>query len=189
MMKKLLFLILLFTIGVQIHSADEPAALSVLPVSRSVPVVWDLGTVEIPFSSSYTFHDVDENGNKVDGELSKLSLKRDGMRASKQFYATIEITSKDAVNVSISSTGYGSMKRDGGNELHWTLKMKDGNSWVTVIDKSSYGDAKVFHNHIPSEHGISSSEDILFELETESILMLEEGTYSTEITIKTEGME
>lgn len=188
-MRKLLFLILLFTIGVQIHAADEPAALSVLPVSRSIPVVWDLGTVEIPFSPSYTFHGVDENGNKVDGELSALSLKRDGMRASKQFYATIGITSKDTVNVSISSTGYGSMKRDDGNELHWTLKMKDGDSWTTIIDKNSYDDAKVFHTHIPSEHGISSSKDILFELETESILMLEEGTYSTAITIKTEGME
>ena len=189
MMKKLLFLILLSIIGVQIHAADEPVALSVLPVSRSIPVVWDLGTVEIPFSPSYTFHGVDENGNKVDGELSALSLKRDGMRASKQFYATIGITSKDTVNVSISSTGYGSMKRDDGNELHWTLKMKDGDSWTTIIDKNSYDDAKVFHNHIPSEHGISSSEDILFELETESILMLEEGTYRTAITIKTEGME
>lgn len=188
-MRKLLFLILLFTIGVQIHAADEPATLSVLPVSRSIPVVWDLGTVEIPFSSSYTFHDVDESGNKVDSELSELSLKRDGMRASKQFYATIGITSKDTVNVSISSsTGYGSMKA-GENELHWTLRMKDGDSWTTIIDKKSYDDAKVFHNHIPSEHGISSSKDILFELETESILMLEEGIYRTTITIKTEGME
>ena len=133
--------------------------------------------------------DVDENGNKVDGELSALSLKRDGMRASKQFYATIGITSKDTVNVSISSTEYGSMKSANGKELHWTLKMKDGNSWTTIIDKNSYDDAKVFYNHIPSEHGISSSEDILFELETESILMLEEGIYSTAITIKTEGME
>ena len=152
-----------------------------------IHVVWDLGTVDVDPSASIDFLAYDTASG-----ISNLDLSLSGMKASGRFYISFSIVSLSSVNISIYVPDGAGAMTNGTSSIDWSLSMlldEELDAWETGLDKESYSTPWHFYTHYPSTNGISSSGNILFEIETENLLMLEDtGTYKTQLKVEVEGI-
>ena len=187
-MRKAILLLIIFFISILYVFAEVA-----YPVKSSIPVVWELGTVDIEEKAIVTLHNVAEN-ESVGEEISALPLKISGIRASGKFYISLEIVSRDIVNINVralsdSEENPGSLANaDGTRSINWTLNKQseaDPNSFETVINGENYTSSKRVYDHYPSSEGLVSKKDILVEFETDTFKMADiDDTYSTKLIIE-----
>ena len=163
-------------------------AVSYEGASRSYPVSWNLGEIEIETNPIVTVSG-DPNTDTVTGADGSYTIKLDILSgtASAAFYIDYEITSQDIVSVSLSASG--AMKNESSAEIDWKLekiiKNNSTESRETILDKDNKYGKTLLYSHIP-ENGIYQEGGVPVEIVTERLITAEKGIYKTNITLYVE---
>lgn len=169
-----IFILLLFPVG----------AVSYEGASRSYPVSWNLGEIEIETNPIVTVL-----GDTVTGADGSYTIKLGILSgtASAAFYIKYKITSQDIVSVSLSASG--AMKNETSAEIDWKLekiiKNNSTESRETILDKNNKYGKTLLYSHIP-ENGIYQEGSVPVEIVTERLITAEKGNYKTNITLYVE---
>ena len=185
-MKKSILFILSVIIMINVYAETK------YPVTRTIPVRWDLGTVDIAEKAVPTLHEVKEDNTPGD-IIYTLALDVSGLKASKKFFISLDIVSRDIVSINVRATSNSEdnpgalLNSDGTRTINWYLlkqNEEDIESLETIINGKDYISSTRLYDHYPSLNGLVSKEDILLEIETDRFSMSDIGdSYSTKIYI------
>ena len=171
-----ILILLLFPIG----------AVSNEGASRSYPVSWNLGEIEIETNPIVT---VSGDPDTVAGADGSYTIKLDILSgtASADFSIDYKITSQDIVSVSLSASG--AMKNESSAEIDWKLEKIINNNSIesreTILDKNNKYGKTLLYSHIP-ENGIYQEGGVPVEIVTERLITAAKGNYKTNITLYVE---